>query len=64
MDRNLPESATACCLARDTRGNSIVEYVILVGVVVLLSIQAFATFGTQVSGKVKEQVLDPAKMGL
>ena len=39
----------------DTRGSHLVEYLILVGVVALLSIPAFAHFGKHVGKTVKEQ---------
>lgn len=42
-------------LAKDTRGANLVEYVILVGVVALLSIAAFKAFGGKVQSKVQEQ---------
>jgi Flp pilus assembly pilin Flp len=42
-------------LIDDTRGSHLVEYMILVGVVALLSIPAFAQFGKTVGKTVKEQ---------
>jgi Flp pilus assembly pilin Flp len=51
-------------LARDTRGESMVEYLIIVGVVALLAITAFTGFGSQVAHAMRDQMLDPAKMGL
>lgn len=39
----------------DNLGANLVEYIILVGVVALLSIAAFTFFGEKVQGKVKEQ---------
>ena len=39
----------------DTRGSHFVEYMILVGVLALLSIPAFAQFGKNVGKTVKEQ---------
>lgn len=40
---------------RDSRGANLVEYIILVGVVALLSIAAFKIFGGKVQAKVQEQ---------
>jgi pilus assembly protein Flp/PilA len=40
---------------KDTRGANMVEYIILVGVVALISIIAFKTFGGKVQDKIKEQ---------
>ena len=40
---------------RDSRGANMVEYIILVGVVALISIIAFKTFGGKVQDKIKEQ---------
>lgn len=42
-------------LIDDTRGSQLVEYAIVVGVVALLSIPAFAHFGKNVGKTVKEQ---------
>lgn len=42
-------------LLKDTRGANLVEYIILVGVVALLSIAAFKVFGSKVQGKIQEQ---------
>ncbi len=42
-------------LFHDRRGANLVEYIILVGVVALLSIAAFKMFGKQVQSKVEEQ---------
>jgi Flp pilus assembly pilin Flp len=51
-------------LVHDTKGATTLEYVILTGVVALLSIQAFSGFAGKVDTTMKEQMLDPAKMGL
>ena len=51
-------------LFRDTGGASYVEYLILAGVVALLSIQAFTGFAGKVDTTMNQQMLDPAKMGL
>ena len=42
-------------LIKDTRGASLVEYIILVGVVALISIAAFKAFGGKVQEKIKAQ---------
>ena len=51
-------------IVRDTKGASYVEYLILAGVVALLSIQAFTGFAGKVDTTMNQQALDPAKMGL
>ncbi len=40
---------------KDDRGANLVEYIILVGLVALITIAAFQKFGTTVSAKVKAQ---------
>jgi Flp pilus assembly pilin Flp len=42
-------------LGRDTRGANMVEYILLVGVVALISIAAFTKFGGKVQEKIREQ---------
>lgn len=42
-------------LVRDRRGANMVEYILLVGVVALISIAAFKAFGSKVQDKIKEQ---------
>ncbi len=42
-------------LARDTRGANLVEYIMLVGLVALLCIGAYSTFGGNVGDKIKAQ---------
>jgi Flp pilus assembly pilin Flp len=39
----------------DTRGANLVEYIILVGVVALIAIAGFTTFGDEVKDKIDEQ---------
>ncbi len=39
---------------KDSRGANLVEYIILVGVVALMSILAFKTFGSKVQAKVND----------
>ncbi len=51
-------------IALDTVGASYVEYLILAGVIALLSIQAFTGFAGKVDTTMNQQALDPAKMGL
>jgi len=46
---------TTKSLVQDTRGSSLVEYIILVGVIALIAIAGFKTFGNKVSDKVTEQ---------
>ena len=40
---------------RDEKGATMVEYILLVGVVALLSIVAFTTFGGDVQAKIKAE---------
>ena len=42
-------------LARDDRGANMVEYIILVGMVAILALAGFKTFGSQVRAKVDQQ---------
>lgn len=42
-------------LARDERGASFVEYVIVVGLVAIVCIVAFGKFGTAINDKVEDQ---------
>jgi Flp pilus assembly pilin Flp len=42
-------------LHRDERGATLVEYIVLVGVVALIGLAAFKTFGTAVAGRVTNQ---------
>ena len=48
-------SATPTNLLRDTRGANLVEYIILVGVIALIAIAGFKTFGSRVTEKVQQQ---------
>ena len=41
--------------ARDQKGASLVEYIILVGVVALLSVVAFQQFGSAVQNKINQE---------
>jgi pilus assembly protein Flp/PilA len=47
--------ARAASLLGDRRGANLVEYIILVGVIALIAIAGFKTFGGQVRAKVDEQ---------
>lgn len=40
---------------QDTRGANLVEYIILVGVVALIALAGFKTFGQKVDAKIQEQ---------
>lgn len=42
-------------LARDTRGANMVEYILLVGVVALLCVGAFTTFGGKIGSEIGKQ---------
>ena len=42
-------------ILKDTRGSNFVEYMIICGVVALLAISAFTTFGTDVQNKITEE---------
>jgi Flp pilus assembly pilin Flp len=50
-----PSSNSLERLIRDRRGANLVEYIILVGVVALLAIGAFKTFGGELSTKIGNQ---------
>ncbi len=43
------------CLARDQRGASFVEYVIVVGLVAIVCIVAFGKFGGAINKKIEDQ---------
>jgi pilus assembly protein Flp/PilA len=40
---------------RETRGGDFIEYIIICGVVALLAITAFTTFGQDVQAKIKDE---------
>jgi pilus assembly protein Flp/PilA len=42
-------------LVKDDRGANMVEYMIIVGVIALVSIAAFSAFGDSVKGKIQEE---------
>jgi Flp pilus assembly pilin Flp len=45
----------ALALARDERGAQLVEYIILVGMVAILALAGFKTFGSQLRAKIDQQ---------
>jgi Flp pilus assembly pilin Flp len=45
----------ASALVRDTRGANMVEYIIVVGLVALIAIVGFSTFGGDVKQKIEDQ---------
>jgi hypothetical protein len=51
-------------LVNDTVGGALLESLILVGVIALLSMQAFSGFGGKVEKTMRDQAIDTAKMGL
>jgi pilus assembly protein Flp/PilA len=42
-------------ILKDTKGSNFVEYMIICGVVALLAITAFTTFGSNVQEKIREE---------
>jgi len=50
-------------LIRDRRGAGLTEYIILVGVIALLAIAGFKTFGKDVKKKVEDQAGEVKKIG-
>ena len=42
-------------LVKDTRGATLVEYIILVGMVALIAFAGFSAFGTKLLGKINDQ---------
>ena len=46
---------TLCNIKENTYGANMVEYILLVGVVALISIAAFTKFGGKVQEKIREQ---------
>jgi len=42
-------------LVKNTRGGEFIEYAVICGVVALLAITAFTTFGTDVQNKITEE---------
>jgi Flp pilus assembly pilin Flp len=42
-------------LARDERGATLIEYVLLIGVVALLAVGGFKVFGTSLKAKISQQ---------
>ena len=60
--RSLPSISAGRSLA-DATGSALVEYLLLVGVVALLAIQAFTVFGQDASGTIGKEGADVAKLG-
>jgi Flp pilus assembly pilin Flp len=52
---NFIKKLRSSTLVRDTRGANMVEYIIIVGLVALIAIVGFTTFGGDVKAKVEEQ---------
>jgi Flp pilus assembly pilin Flp len=48
---------------RETAGASLVEYIVIVGVVALLALFAFSTFGDDANGGLANAGADVAKLG-
>lgn len=48
-------TSTITRLGRDTKGASLVEYIILVGIVALIAFGGFQYFGSQVTQKIHDQ---------
>jgi pilus assembly protein Flp/PilA len=42
-------------ITKDTRGGEFIEYIIICGVVALLAITAFTTFGSDIQSKIQEE---------
>ncbi len=42
-------------IIKDSRGGEFIEYIIIAGVVALLAITAFTTFGTDIQNKITEE---------
>jgi pilus assembly protein Flp/PilA len=42
-------------ITKDTRGGEFIEYIIICGVVALLAITAFTTFGSDIQQKITEE---------
>ena len=51
----LSKTTSKRALLADVRGASLVEYIILVGVVALIALAGFKVFGDKVDAKVKNQ---------
>jgi Flp pilus assembly pilin Flp len=53
--KSLINKFRAAALVRDTRGANMVEYIIVVGLVALIAIVGFSTFGGDVKQKIEDQ---------
>jgi pilus assembly protein Flp/PilA len=62
MSKTTKVSSTFNQLIRDRRGAGLTEYIILVGVIALLSIAAFRFFGKSVSTKIQQQAATVTKI--
>lgn len=49
-------------LARDTRGANLVEYIMLVGLIAIICIGVFTTFGDKVKGNASNQAAEIGKI--
>jgi pilus assembly protein Flp/PilA len=49
-------------LVKDTRGANLVEYILLVGIIALLTIAAAKIFNSSVKGKIQQQAGTVAKI--
>jgi Flp pilus assembly pilin Flp len=63
MKKHKPSNNMAQRLARDTRGATFVEYIILVGLVALFCIGAYKTFADAVTAKVDDQATKIGDIG-
>ena len=54
-DRRPTQATRVARLLRDQRGASLIEYVLLVGVVALLAVAGFKIFGKAVNDKISDQ---------
>ena len=55
MTKTTNETSMTKAFIQDRRGANLVEYIILVGVIALIAIAGFKTFGGKVTDKVNEQ---------
>ncbi len=55
LDDSLTRADRFAAMARDDRGASFVEYIILVGLVAIVGMAGFKTFGFQVRAKIDQQ---------
>jgi Flp pilus assembly pilin Flp len=55
LDASAHGKPSLASLARDERGAQLVEYIILVGMVAIVAMAGFKTFGFQVRAKIDQQ---------